>query len=239
MKKGSSFLFLVLIVIVGCGSINLFDKPEEGLPDGLILWNKLGSASEVSNSIVGVNGVLSDGISYNSGVFGNATLFTNNAYISFNVLSPSNKKWGVDEIAIEFWAKPKVLAQNDNYIFDFVKGMEHADGYLRLIHLNSTSYRLPPSFVGESGGSNLFSWDTNQYHHFAMSISKNMAYVFIDGVLDIVKSLSSDITNTYMPYQIVLATSWHYAGIYSWDGNIDNLKIWNYAKTNFDDRFVE
>jgi hypothetical protein len=83
-------------------------------------------------------------------------------------------------------------------------------------------------------------WSANEVHHFALTYdSAQKVSVYLDGVL--VGGLGIDPAKSYRKGSAPLY-------ILTWTGSaastkyhtfIDNIKIWDYPKTDFSDRFTE
>jgi hypothetical protein len=207
-----------------------------------LLCNTLDSGSAVSNSEFGASGNPYD-ITFIPGGFDYAVDFGTAGYVYFNIWPQNSQVWGTSQFTIQFWAKPDTLSQYDAFVFDFVKGFNDANqqGYLRLIQLTSTTLAL---WLCSTQPQYVYNWDNTQFHHFAYSVGTNAITVYIDGVPFCSSQISAEVIGTSVPYELVLGDEWHlgtdgYGVEYHWSGAICDLKIYNYAKTNFNDRFQE
>ena len=206
-----------------------------GGSDGLILWNQLGSADELANG-VGVAGTVDGQVSFVPGQLGGAVQVGYGNGVTFT-MGPWQRTWGVDEVTIEIWAKTSDVNQGDTFLYDFNRGCEVlVGGYLRFGQYGPTmgQFVVPgdQSFPDVNVFQVPFSWDA-AFHHFASSVSKTEARAYIDGVEVGHAPIGSQAGNA-MPYEIVLGQVWGKQGGYAWSGLIDDLKIYDYAKTEFD-----
>ncbi len=206
----------------------LWNKLEKGLiseygPNG---WTKFGSPSELHEAAVFNNGSLSEGIQ--------RVGFT----LWGNQITGETPKWGQDEITIEFWAKPDIAALSncygDRYMFTFRKGSEIAQGYVRIIQVKEyiTVDGICEDFY--SG----YKISSDVFTHLAISISTSNLNFYVNNELKYTSNLRSGVLDTYMPYELLLGGGWLYND-WDWYGIIDNIKVYNYAKTDFSDRFIE
>jgi hypothetical protein len=228
-----------------------------GGPTGLMLWNTLGSAEEITHSLVGPNGAVSGG-SFVPGRFGNAYAADHTqhmlAVFSREVITTSSG-------AIELWAKllsnPPDLAWGSNPAF-----IQADDGFRSwVLQLNGNDGTGAGGLCGmvsrfEAGTGLYGTWSYEQvlgagavadWHHYALvwnqagipgvgDGSRKVA-VFLDGVLN-----SAHWTDN-PPASFGPLTSGS-LGLINYQGNtgsaaVDNIKVWNYAKTDFSGRFIE
>ncbi len=232
--------------------------------NGLVLWNRLGSESEVRNSEVGSNGLASAG-AFVPGVFGNA--FELSSQATQGVTFP------IDMIprsagCIEFWARiagvsgslpwgHKVSlytwadAQGDVYpmmAFNGNDGMGNGGlcGYVWGLGSTGTGmYGWSWTYASALKGASHTNW-----HHYALSWS-------IDGLA----GLTNPVRRVAVYVDGVLNSGWwvyvndspepaavpeggrlgllHLLDVPSARAAVDNVKIWSYAKTDFRDRFSE
>ncbi len=242
-----------------------FDE-EAGAPDvsvptnGLLLWNRLGSADQIANSEVGSNGTYTAG-AFVPGPFGNALELNMQQRFGCTFPIPPLK---TARGCLEFWARlsdfpaqmpwdgcnPGLIGfpqpvGNDGYVFYFNANNGLADGGLcvgsDLGHVGTGSYGAW-TYSQAIGGGNVADW-----HHYALVWNADgipeigdgtrKIGVFVDGV-----QLAShgafynepQLINTPDSYVFGLL---HHHGITNGRVAFDNLKIWNYAKTDFSDRF--
>ncbi|MBL8994017.1 MAG: hypothetical protein JNM63_11800 [Spirochaetia bacterium] len=205
-----------------------------------ILWSKLGSDSEISNSQIGSNLTRVGSVSYKSGTFGNGAEFTgttSHLWLPSTVAKPTNG-------AVEFW----FTTYFDKTNIAQIKALIDTDGSGGL-----AQNRLALCW-DQTGVINFFafnpgaltvtspSFSSNRSFHFALvwdaagiSGSSDTVRLYLDGSL-----LASGTTAiNQSPNYSQLYIGHHAASFGNADGIMDNLKIWNYAKTNFSDRFAE
>lgn len=217
----------------------------------LILWNKLGSDYAVAHSEAGVNGTWSGQALYDSAKFANGAThrFNRQNCVSFNSALTSE-----DVFTIEFWIKtpydvPDTLqidGQNLN-LFYIISGSDHNTGFIAAIdsaQLNAAVYHNWPPY------SSLYrwnvSWRADELHHIAIVYDNSAGsgqYIkfYFDGELQTSTVMLAD-----SPWEIERPMDLHLgiwlepnAGIIGAENIIDNIKIYNYAKTDFSDRFYE
>jgi hypothetical protein len=232
-------------------------------PAGLVLWNKLGSAGEIANSEVGPAGTLAAG-GFVSGPFGNAIELDMGQRFGCTFPAASLK---TPRGCMEFWARlsgfpaqmpwsggkpvlvgcPTPEGSPDCIIFYFNANNGGGDGGLCV----SSSF-------GHTGTGPFGSWtysgaigggDVAEWHHYAVSWDKDgipglsggtrKVAVFVDGNLNSAPGTLWDAETFFdVPDGYVFGLLSH-QGITEGRVAFDNLKVWNYAKTGFLDRFVE
>ncbi|MBN1897847.1 MAG: hypothetical protein JW827_03635 [Spirochaetes bacterium] len=224
---------------------------------GLILWNKLGSDIEVQNSEIGPDGS-PNGVIYAPCKFSNGFKPVGDRnYIDFdnNVIQ--------DQGCIEFWWKPD---ENWNYavsqksVFLDSQSMNYPPNdswglwfsYVHHSQIISVAHSVMDSMghYTSVGGSftPVTTWSANDLVHIAMVWDRNKQIegqyslaVYINGILQ--QGYTDDLgpSATGYMYTKLRTGSSHFN--YSLDSNVrgymDNIKIWNFAKTDFSDRFVE
>jgi len=259
-----------LAVVLGAGSAVASDltpaskTPSAEATEGLVFWNRLGSAEEVQSSCVGPNGLGHNG-TFVSGRFGNA-LELNAQYtpgVTFPLdLIPRNAG------CIEFWARvtvtsssmpggPRVmllgsLASDGSYYGEGLQ-FQPNDG------TGNGGLCARVGGIGSAGTGTFGSWTYSNalkggsiadWHHYALVWSvdqiptltnpvRRMA-VYVDGVLN---------TGSWMgqyvpPSPVFVNENGKLMLLYLRDSAaskaaVDNVKVWNYAKTDFSDRFEE
>jgi hypothetical protein len=256
-------------VAIGIEHIRKFDVVMGGGigRKGLLLWNRLGSESEVSNSCVGPGGKLSGG-RFVQGRFGNG--------IELNMKEQLGVTFPVGAISapagcIEFWAKlvnfPAELPWGERP--NLISVRDEQDNNCILLHFNGNDgvsggtangglcARLPG--IGSAGTGTHGTWtygralaggDASEWHHYALvwctaampgvgDGTRRMA-VFVDGRLNTASWLGACPT----PQALLLPKTGRFGflthqGVPSGSVVFDNLKIWNYAKTDFSDRMKE
>ncbi len=227
-----------------------------------LLWNKLGSDAEVQNSEVGPDGTIVGDISYYPGMFDNGfksdprtgdhNLLDN--YIAFDGLSLGQQG------TIEFWFQPDwISGGNIRHIVVF--GEVHPSPFLTL-HYNDWQNKL--NLGAWDAGGTLFvgryiypsstpEWSTTEPFHVAIVWDGTAA----DNADKLKLFLNGNERGTPLPdagsptFEDWVDTTYFHLGTrweegdwdrHHWEGSegvIDNIKIWDYAKTDFADRFVE
>lgn len=233
-------------------------------PNGLVLWNKMGSDQEVLNSEVGPNGVIvGSSYAFEPGKFGNGYVrkAIDNNYIEF----PASIVDGLrDRGCIELWINPKVPhpVPYEYGVFGLVGTPygpwwlpEHPNSNIELVW----EYWDEPFGYNGRGFSGRIRFDNNEAgtpfelspfvttpgvpFHAAISWD-------IDGIND-----TNDTIRVYRDGNMVgsTTTEWNRNGPYLYsivlgfnpdDGGYDkfitdNIIIWNYAKTDFSNRETE
>ena len=232
-------------------------------PPGLVLWNQMGSSSEVQSSRIGPDGAFASG-KFVAGVFGSAVELTYpaNQYgvsFPFSVLPATNG-------CIEFWAKMEglpsmlpisyhspTLIRATPQVFELMYVYNDGNGNGGLCVRNRLGW------VGTGGWGTGWSYEQilgagqkSAWHHYAVvwngtgnipgvSDTGRKVVVYVDGVLKtfsgINNSGSSTIQNpTGEDLCLLGPTDSSLNGVRV---TFDNFKIWNYTKTDFSDRFVE
>ena len=215
-------------VAVGIEHIKQLRVTLGGRDPGLILWNKMGSIEEIQNSAVGPKGNIQGTIdAYPPGVFGNAAHVRGSAgLVYFDIPYLENKHLGTDPFTFEFWAKSATVNQPEGFIMD---AYSPGTMMIRLVQYNASTLRA-------SGFPEMkHRWDT-EYHHYAIVFEANGRSTFyIDADVKAKSDNTESIGQAFSP-RIVLSGEWNLTDGYDWNGYIDNVKAWNYAKTDFNDR---
>jgi len=208
----------------------------------VILWNKLepGLTSEYGTNGRPVYGNPAE--HHQAAVFNDGSLFEGIQRVGFtlwgNKVVGETPKWGQDEITIEFWVKPDIEALShsygDRYVFTFRKGSENGYGYVRIAQIGDA---IKPEGICENSYSGLII-SSDEFTHIAISISTSEFNFYVNNELKFTSNLRSEVINTYMPYELLLGGGWKYND-WDWFGEIDNIKVFDYAKTDFSDRFIE
>lgn len=238
---------------------------QEPTPAGLVLWNKLGSQAEIEDSEVGLDGTFNGG-SFVEGRFGTAYMAN---YAQDKLVHFPKEVIPIDAGTIEFWAKltgfpsnvsaggwghkPYFITIWDGYSA-FQIGFEANDGAGNGGLCGNVGH-------GFHFGTGVYCWNCwtyagilgtgleEEWHHYALVWNKNgiqgvadgtkRGAVFLDGQLNSSRWHDYYGSNS----EFVPLTSGELALIDNWgsQGNvaIDNIRIWNYAKTDFSDRFYE
>lgn len=231
---------------------------------GLILWNKLGSSVEVHNSEIGPDGVIIGDISYfptqhGDGFRPDPRLGDHNIpnnYVVFEGLELGQKG------AIEFWYAPDWSNSAVGHVVDILYyGV--AEDVLNnhiIMAFNDWQNRLGNVAIDSGAAANVAvqefapipGWSTTQPIHVAFtwdgsaSVVTDRLMVFIDGVALPNTFFSGDpqlddwLANAQLRLGSRLVSGdWNRHNWEGLDGEMDNIKIWNFPKTDFSDRFVE
>ncbi|UCF06851.1 MAG: LamG domain-containing protein [bacterium] len=202
---------------------------------GLILWNKLGSVTEVSNSEIGADGTIYGSPLFLAGKFDNGLYTSTNNWVEF-MFPNINHNNG----CLECWVVPK-------------SGWNI--GWRVLFHGITPSYASIFCFIYDggllwatndsgSGYSTVVKWtadwtiDTPTHMAFVWDVNNSMerAQLYRDG--EKVGTLDKNLS--WMPKETsYISVGAHCTGVDPVNSVIDNIKIWNYPKTDFSDRFVE
>jgi hypothetical protein len=246
---------LMLIVVAGTAA---------GTPQGLVLWNKLGSDDQIQNSEIGPNGMIIGNISYFPAKFGNGFKpqeRTGDHNIPDNFIKYENLNLS-QKGCIEFWYQPDWNGPSVGHIVNLLNyglpdgtrgiaiGYNDWQDLLSFDVWNSGSYEWVQKSIIPSQTPG---WSTSEPFHIAFTWNGTdpdlfqRAKIFINGkevpayewakgnpTLD---DWGSDFV-LHLGGRIV-SGDWDR---HNWEGSegvIDNIKIWNYPKIDFSDRFVE
>ena len=225
--------------------------------DGLVLWNRLGSQTEVENSDVGLNGTFKGG-GFVQGVFGNAYIAD---YTQNNLVTFPKEVIPIDAGTIEFWARLTGFPSTLGAWGQKPSLAQIGDGYSTFgIHLNANDGAGNGGLCcwaghGFTAGTGSYgSWTYEQvlgtgqvenWHHYALVWNKNgiagvadgtkKVAVFLDGQLN--SGRWSNWGNEFVPLtggELGLISN---QGLSQGSVAIDNIKVWNYAKNDYSDRF--
>lgn len=236
--------------------------------NGLLLWNRLGSEDQIANSEVGPDATLANG-TFVPGPFGNAVELSvpNQPAVTLPVelmrqesgciefwakvnVTPSSLVWG-SSVILAAYLEPSANGFSTYPFIHFNGNDGAANGGLcaRLGGIGSAG-TAPYSTSGWTYSSALKGADPAEWHHYAMVWStqeiaslgtptRRLA-IFVDGVLN----TGSWGGPVIPPYVADYAEGGLLGLLYMSSGTtghiaIDNVKIWNYAKTDFSDRFTE
>ncbi|MEO5367179.1 MAG: hypothetical protein H7831_12695 [Magnetococcus sp. WYHC-3] len=230
--------------------------------DGLVLWNRLDISNAVVPSVVGADGIMTAGRTV-AGRFGNAIEL--NMQQQFGVTFPIDALT-TSVGCLEFWAKlsdfPDTLptgaspgligcgdfGQHDGHLMFFSANDGGGNGGLcvrSMLSLGTGSFGSW-TYASAIGGGAISDW-----HHYAVvwnaenipgvAGGTRKVVVYVDGSLNSGHYGGSAGTSAF----VVGGGSFTRFGLLNHQGLVngriafDNLKIWNYAKTNFADRFTE
>jgi hypothetical protein len=224
---------------------------------GLVLWNRLGSESEVKNSRVGLGGKLNAG-RFVEGRFGKGIEL--NMQEQFGVTFPSEIVSGPDG-CIEFWAKlvnfPGDIRQPGGAWPSLIAGVDDKGPVGFLMHFcandGGSAGGLCFQVAGNGGTGRYGSWPyakalgagtAEGWHHYALvwagdgipgvDNGKRRTAIFVDGKLN-TGFWNGEGGSLTIPKTARFGLLAH-QGTPSGSVVFDNLKIWSYAKTDFNDR---
>jgi YVTN family beta-propeller protein len=223
----------------------------------LVLWNKLGSDDEVLHSEVGENGtIVGTSYAYEPAMFGNGYVkkeyWQNYLRFPASILDRLTQRG-----AVELWVNPKV-PQPVPYQYGvfgllgayYGHGGEPTDWNIGLFWGDTVTFRGLVGGIRFDGSLARTPDEPSQFVAtplvpFHAAISWDIAG--IDGTADKVRvyrngAVVGSTTDSWNPDgtqrgDIILETTADSGGADKFI--VDNIKIWNYAKTDFSDRFVE
>ena len=245
-KRGNAFI-AAFVVLLTC-----FFAPVYAQTGNVVLWNKLGSVNEVTHSEIGPNGTISGGSNaFEPAQFGSGYIrkATGNNMVTF----PASVFSGVTRRGtIAIWVNPKVsrpqpyqygifglvgcayCGRNNNFTILWGDGVS-GNGIWSEVNLGNNVNTNPngPQYVATPGKPFHVAsvWDIN-----GIDGSTDTLRIYINGVL------TGKTSNTWNPN--VTPTTDIQLG-FGPDGGgydkfiTDNIVIYDYAKTDFSDRFVE
>jgi hypothetical protein len=226
--------------------------------DGLVLWNGLGSRDEIGASRVGAAGIYKGG-SFGDGKFGGAFVAAHNEPLM--VTFPADAMTA-DAGCIEFWARlndfPRELAWGQNPTLMRLRASDNQF----ILHLNGNDGNSRGGLcaqagpIGGCGTGRYGAWTyeqvlgagkVGQWHHYALVWDKKgidgvangnrRVAIFLDGVLHASEEGNASAAMPSMDGAVLELFYNQHVG----QGSVsfDNLKLWNYAKTEFSDRESE
>ncbi len=266
MNRSFKVLAVLGLIVTGvflqsCDFLDLpkkTDPTERGgiqpAPPAMIFHNKLGSPTEISNSIVGPGGQTYGNVSYSLAKFGNG--------LTCDAIGPEYAQFNLSAIdisissgTVEFWFKPNFTLMTGP---GFGTGDQAAVPFLINTNKNTVFMAFDLTQGGFSGAfcgvdpvrvcDTITTWAPGNIVHIALvwdkarfSGGKTMA-IYVNGVM------TGSVTNTLLLqegvryFDAVHVGNAAFGGSYN-DmpvmGTMDNIKIYNYAKTDFSDRFTE
>lgn len=232
---------------------------------GLVLWNRLGSQWEVEHSEVGPNGVITGSINYLPGKFGDgfeAAPRTGDHNIPNNFIEFPGLQLG-QKGCLEFWYFPDWSNWQVGHIVElFTYGIPNVAGYAFTLGYNDWQELFSTAGYDYQGGSAwaqrsltpsaTAGWSTTQPFHLAITwdgtqpVQSDRLKLFLNGVpLGSFFSGGNATFSSWSTSSILRMAARLNSGDWNrhpWEGDhgvIDNLKVWNYPKTDFSDRFSE
>ncbi|MBI4977614.1 MAG: hypothetical protein HZC28_09035 [Spirochaetes bacterium] len=228
-----------------------------GVDPGLLLHNKLDDGTSVSNSVVGPNGVISGSVAFESAKYGNGVVRkSTTGHIKF----PDSILTAVmDRGAYELWIVPKVT-QTVPYSYGEIGFLNGTYGWVNDIIFSwadsAGNGGLTAYFCYKGPGDTSQSLCVTETAQFIATIGQayHVALVWdragIAGSSDAVRILRDGVvvastTSTWasvgrsFPGTNISVGGWGPDSANYDKIKIDNVKFYNYAKTNFSDRFTE
>ncbi len=249
-------LSLILVVIFfgpGCGrKLTLMEAAESGGTNALVFWNKLDSSTGIAASEIGSGGTYLTG-TFGTGIFGNAYVALPG--VTGGVLFPADVFPTNGRGTLEFWAK---MTNVPNLISNgFSPEFFHADdGVVRYslgFHSNSQDTNQLTGVAGNGhrakGPSDAYSnllggaGSQSNWHHYALVWDRDglgtpsqKTALYVDGVQHAAFWSPGNDAFPRPSASLVLIPS---NGAASMTIFLDNLKIYNFAKSDFSGRFNE
>jgi hypothetical protein len=239
-------------------ALGVFEYVEEGIEidteRNLVMWNKLGSLFEVENSEVGPNGVPIGEIDFGAAKFDNGVV-PKQGDASSGVNFPNNI-FNPESGTVEFWFNPYFFPEPYSYgLYAFV--LNRNEGDLPLVmnvywwgEYTSLNFDLFFDYADalpiedQSRISyNSFSPNLNEPVHVAVVWDRNgiedseqTQRIYVNGELVSFGTKSNWGTNNYGITRMATGIDSNYEeSRYA----MDNIKVYNYAKTDFSDRVNE
>lgn len=213
----------------------------------LLLFNRLGSNTEVLNSVIAPNGTITGTITYNALKYGNGSYSNNNANnIIFNPITGFDpNKWSA-----EMWLDTdyNMVDGVSNAYYGIIYWYYDANNYI-IITLYPASYYNYCAFkiAGSTTNYSLrgLTWTAHDKIHVAWTYNKDgigggadKLQVYVNGV-KVGSSTTAAATGSVTGGEIGILTDPSFFGNEQADACIDNLKVHNYDKTDFSDRLNE
>ena len=228
--------------------------------NGLVLWNKLGSVEEVEHSEYGPDGLMLLGDFLNDGKHGgclNLDLFdAGGVKFPNEIVNPSE---GCIELWVRFAGIPTNLVNGACPYLFLVSGAGYQMGFNANDGAGNGGVcgNISTYYTG-SGAYGGYSYDALlggvgegvKWHHYALvwkdagiagiSDGTKKLAVYVDGVMRSTRwSKKSWALPSYPPIDNgVFEFLWEQT-LAMGEGHFDNIKVWDYAKTNFSDRLTE
>lgn len=231
---------------------------------GLMLWNKLGSIHEVTHSEIGPDGLVIGDISlfparHGDGFRPSHRMLNHNipdSYVAFPGLQLGPQG------SIEFWYQPDWEDATIDHEVDILYYGVPEDGHNTHIAMafNDWQNRLNTGVFDRSTTESVFvqefapipGWSTTEPIHLALTwndealAATDRLQVFVNGAaLPQTTYYGDPRLHNWMPRAVLRLGSRLVSGDWdrhNWeglDGVIDNIKIWNFPKVDFADRFIE
>ena len=223
---------------------------------GLLYWNKLGSDKESVNPEVGLETVLTGSATYGTSKFGYGIGFADyNNYLTVADLDISYAAG-----AFECWFKVRsnwndaqsyigLSTTNAVQPYPILGYSRYDDRWVAYFYANSKKQKIY-LLVSGLGSDDPAKFSTGDIIHFAVSwdfsragVEKDRISLFINGVDRTSEcGVDTNTTNTWDQYTMEgtrLGGAQGWGADWSMYGYMSNVKIWDYEKTDFSDRFHE
>ena len=221
---------------------------------GLVLWNKLGSSEEIQNSEIGLNGtIIGSDYAFETAKYGTGYVrkAIGSNYVSFpQTILQNLKRRGT----VELWVNPKVtnpvafsygvfplfgntFGTNSHVYIAWGDGTSGV-GFYGSVNFDGTGHQTEPyesQYVATIGVPFhvAICWDVE-----GIDGTSNTVRVYRNGTLINTSDATWDANDTTHNYDGCTLGMGPDSGGYD-KYIVDNIKVWNYAKTNFSDRFKE
>ena len=222
-------------------------------PIAPVLWNKLGSIFEAENSETGPNGTIIGNVNFNRDVQFGKGVTPNSGYAGSGVDFPTTLV-DPEKGCVEMWTQFYYVPQWYSYgVYGLINANHWSANIMNLSWYNGNAYGhsgflffdLVFNGTGSSIAYRVFDPPLNVPVHIAavwdrsgIDGSGDYMRLYVDGTMIAYNSTQ----NTWGADN----TAGTFRAAVPWDGSfatdrysIDNLKVWNYAKTDFSDRFTE
>lgn len=222
---------------------------QESYSQDVMLWNKLGSQSELEASEVGVNAVIkwgSSSIDYNPVMFDNGVRVNGSGISGSQVLFPMHSVSGErlgEKGAIALWVKPdhsssyggiaRWLNSRNDHIDTFSVGIYWRgwEKQMRIEYFINNQYTA----VNVTG----MSFAAGDLIHVAAVWDRTGIEGSSDTFRGYLDGEDCGGTSDWWPVLDCMGDVIIGRCDYAQNATVDNLVIWNYAKTDFSDRFTE
>ena len=234
----------------------------------IILWNKLGSESEVTHSEIGPNGEIVGEVLFEPGQYGNgfrSAIRTGDHNVPNNFIRFPNLQLG-PQGCIEFWYHPDWKDSRVGHVIDIIQyGVVEKSSSKISLGFNDWQNRGDAQIRDYSSDGELIGRSINDFHpssdpnwttskpiHIAItwdkSLGKDSIKLYFNGETTGEHTFDGNPQSSWSydePHYLYIGSR-TYSGDWNrhhWepniDGVIDNVIVWNYAKTDFSHRFRE
>lgn len=225
-----------------------FEYAMLGNSNGMVLWNKLGSPFEVENSSVGPDGIIIGAVNFNNDVmYGKGA--TPNGKGDENGIDFPTTVADPERGTVEMWAEfyePPVPGQYG--VYGFVNSAHWTHNVVAFYWHNADSkFEMTLGFNGTVRGVSMtgFSPPLNEPVHLAfvwdrggIDGSGDYMRVYVDGNVIATNTIENDWGTDNSSGNFRVGAPWD--SNYSTDRySLDNIKVWDHAKTNFGDRTMD